>query len=292
MYDLPTEQTTALIKNLKSKLSSNQSRFNQSTVYTSKDTALWEIEALLNFDFDNAQNPVPSNLDTLNYNLNINTSGNIDYLEILNAYNFLSNKINLHLSTNSLEKVKLIDISAVVNNNIMHTRAYVVYTIDNTGHKVATSPCDPITISGHFSNAPGTSGGIQCSTEPNHGPQMCNTRLNCAPYTCSSGARVFYTNISSATYNVNSSSNLFWYDVPYTGDCAAYYLNASKLNSNVSDAQSYATTNKPSSPSSLIISNYNFSCQLGTLCTGCSTWTSYWKLKVTYGTPNCWTEEF
>ena len=287
---MTTEQTSLFIKNLKNRLNSSQSRLSQTLLSTTKDTALWEIEALLNYDFDNAQNPVPSNTDTLNYDLNINSAGNIDYSEISNAYNTLSGKINLHLSANTLEKVKLIDISAVETNNIIQVKAYVVYTIDNSGHKVATSPCDPITISGHFANALGIPG-IQCSTETNHGPTMCNVRLNCSPYTCSSGARVFYTNITSVTYNVNSNSNMFHYNVPYTGDCAALYLSASQLNNNVSNAKSYTTSNMPSSPSGLIISNYNFTCNLGQLYPGAPTWTSYWKLQVTYGTPNCWTEE-
>lgn len=282
---MTTEQTSLFIKNLKNRLSSSQSRLSQTLLSTTKDTALWEIEALLNFDFDNAQNPVPTSLDTLKYDLNINDTGNIDYSEISNAYNTLSNKINLHLSANTHEKVKLVDVSAVVINNILHAEAYVVYTIDNSEHKVATSPCDPITVSAHWSNLTGPS---SCSAS-NHGPDLCNRRLNCSQYTCGNGGTVYYTNISSITYNGNVSGSLFYRYTPVVlYPCTEPPLiSASDLNNKVSAAQSYANTNKPTSPAGIVITNYNFQGQYNMAYAGASYIATYWNLTVTYGTVNC-----
>jgi hypothetical protein len=286
MFEMTTEQTSLFVKTLKSKLSSTQSRLSQYSVSTTKDTALWEIEALLNSDFDKSQITTPSDSETLECTLTINNTNGVDFTEITNAYTSLSNQINQHLSTNINDKVKLIDITATESDNFIYVKAYVIYTTDNSNHKTNTNPCSSITISGHFASAPGSSGAlVTCSTEPNHGPSMCNTRLNCSQLTCDVSG--YYTNIVTISDGVNSNSNPYYSQTPITTSCDAYYLSAYNLNSNVTKAQVYGASNLPTSPTGMSIINYNFLCQMGPAYPGAVAYRGYWQLKVTYGVLVC-----
>ena len=289
MFTLTEKEITVFIKNLKSQINavSRQNKSIQNFGSIAKDPTLWELEALLNYDFDYSENSQINSTDSISYNMNINSFNSIDYVELNNAYAYFSNQISQHLTTNTLERVKLIDISATENNSILKVKATIVYTTDNSTQR-GTNPCDAITISGHWSASPSNTPSWPCSSVTNHGPDMCNTRLNCIVYNCTN---LYYTNVITITLGINGGTTNPYYiknPIDGTAPCNNEYLTASHLNTNVSLAQTHAIANKPSSPAGMQIINYRFYNMPGyPITNNYSIMAGYWQLGVTYGLPNC-----
>ncbi len=121
----------------------NNSAFKttQTTGQTTKDSALWVLEAMLNYDYGSA-GKIETNVDTFHYSITINNS--VTYANINSAYMLIANKINNYLSININERVKLIDIYAAENNSILTIESEIIYTSNNLGFKT-TGVCDPFT---------------------------------------------------------------------------------------------------------------------------------------------------
>lgn len=283
MYSLSEEQTKKIIKDFKSSTETqNAYRITTNTGVLSSDSSIWLLEATLNYNFDtNPENTQTFN-DTCTFSINNENPSVVNENDFISAYNYFNSFFNQNF--NSDKKIKVIDLSAFYDNGTLKYVAYYTFFISNSNGYRTTSSCDPITIQGHFANALGIPG-IQCASETNHGPQMCNARLNCTSMTCATGS-LFYTNVTTVTQGSNDPANQYFYHMPYAGDCEAVYLTASKLNSNVTSAQNAGVVNKPTSPTGMVVSNYAFNCNLG-IYPNSQIWIAYWQLKITYGVPNC-----
>ncbi len=294
MFTLSSDETIDFIKHLKNQFVTNskQQKTVQNVGSFATDSSLWVIEALLNYDFDNANDPEPIGGDSLTFDIIIENENVVANSEITNAYDYFSSQINAHLTSNPNERVKIIDVTATGNTNILNVKANVIYTANNSGQKVSSSPCDPIAVQGHWSG--GASGyGYICTSIPGsqRGPNMCNRRLNCSYPVCPNGYSPTYSNVTTITIGTNNGTyNPFhyYYGLPGTAPCNTEYLTASHLNSNVSLAQSYAASNLPSSPTGMVTTNYNFYNSIGFPINGnYSIMAGYWQLRITYGLPAC-----
>jgi hypothetical protein len=296
MYDLTPEETTIYIKNLKNQFkSTSQLKSLGINGSIEKDSALWEIEALLNYTFDRSEREDNSYIDSIGYSINLNIANAVDYSELNNAYNYFANQIANHLSINPLNKVKLVDIIAFENANTLIVTANIIYTIDNnSNHRVNTNPCDPITGTSHWASATNTGAMTwPCTSIPGpHAPELCNIRLNnCSQYACGNGTAPYFTNVITLLFGTTSgTSNPWHYHSPLNSSapCDNEYLSASQMNANVTSAQSFAASNIPASPTGMVITNYRFHNMFGWPYTWSnSIYAGYWLLDVTYGKRNC-----
>ncbi len=283
IFDLSPEQTTAYIKLMKTKVLTpkNNSTFKttQTTGQTTKDSALWVLEAMLNYDYDKATSPYQTGLDTTDFNLTTINNNYLSYSDLNNAYVFVAAKINTHLTANVNDKVKVVDVKATQTAGVINVKFEIIYTTnDELGFKTTASPCDPITVSAGWRAPPNN----LCVT-PFYGAILCNKTLNCSQpnYNCTYG--VYFTNVLTVLVDNRNGDQGFYYQNPVV-NCAI--IQPSDLNYYVSRAKISAIFNKPTTPTNLNILNYRFQDIVNSF-PGQFWAIGYWNLYVKYGVPNC-----
>jgi hypothetical protein len=210
MYDLPTEVITEAVRNFKgintlhTSNQSNTQRISSSTVQA--DSSIWILEAALNYDFDKIPVGSETSHDSCGYETNCSNNV-INSSDLTAAYNYFNHYINQ--KTSGTDKVKIIDITAYLNNSKITYVANITYFPDLSQRTEGV--CDPYSsgYTAYWSNyyAHTVYG---CATG-NDGPTKTEFRANCT--VAISGCNGFYwANVSTLSFHTtpNSSSTLFY----------------------------------------------------------------------------------
>ena len=296
MYDLPTEQTTALIKTFKKELTSS-ANLRSAQTSLALDSSVWLLEAALNYDFDSPKTTEIGYTDSLKFTTPI-TNNTINGSNFGTAYSALANLLSQKI--NATTKIQVIDVTATIEEDAIVYACNVTLFHTTNGQRIAI-PCDPFTsetaspskfptVLPSYSNA-----FLSCSGNPTlDGPTQVEIKLNsCSFPSCSNS--YYYTNITTSNFSGFAQgiyqSSLYYRVIASAGD---YCLNANKiitaaqLNTYKTGANNIATANKPLVPAGLqILNTYDLSLKInGNVC--CS-WPryAYWNLAVQYGTLNC-----
>jgi hypothetical protein len=284
MYDLPAEVITEAVRNFKgiNTLHTSNESSNQriSSFDVQSDSSIWILEAALNYDFDEI--PVGSETSNDSCAYETNCSNNIvASSDLTAAYNYFNQYINQ--KTSGTDKVKIIDITAYLNNSKITYVANITYFSDLAQRTEGL--CDPYRSSyqANWSNAWMTT--YNCTfNSSNDGPTACKAKLNCniAIGGCSG---FYWANVTTVQLGTSYWTGLYSYsNVPSV--CNQSLLSGTDINSRVTWTQGYGAANVPSSPSGMHVAGYNV---IGRCFPGAVPYTFniWWQLDITYGTYGC-----
>lgn len=293
MYDLPTEQTTALIKTFKKELTSS-ANLRSAQTSLALDSSVWLLEAALNYDFDSPKTTEIGYTDSLKFTTPI-TNNTINGSNFGTAYSALANLLSQKI--NATTKIQVIDVTATIEEDAIVYACNVTLFHTTNGQRIAI-PCDPFTsetaspskfptVLPSYSNA-----FLSCSGNPTlDGPTQVEIKLNsCSFPSCSNS--YYYTNVTSLSFNgLTHPARLYYRSITGTSNFCLNsnkIITASQLNQYKNGSNYLATFYKPTSPAGLsILNNYDLSLDItGGLCGGCPYYPN-WKLTVQYGTLNC-----
>ncbi|MFY7884507.1 MAG: hypothetical protein ACOVOV_06645 [Dolichospermum sp.] len=296
MYDLPTEQTTALIKTFKKQFS-NAINLRSAQTSLALDSSVWLLEAALNYDFDSPKTTEIGYTDSLKFTTPI-TNNTLNGSDFGTAYSALANLLSQKI--NATTKIQVIDVTATIEEDAIVYACNVTLFHTTNGQRIAT-PCDPFTTetaspSKFATTLPSYANPfLSCTLNPTlDGPTQVEIKLNsCSFPSCSNG--YYYTNVTSRTIDPLSysqyQSSLYYRVIASAGD---YCLNANKiitaaqLNTYKSTCNSIATAFRPTTPAGLqILNNYDLSLMVTSQPCCSFPRYAYWKLTVKYGTVNC-----
>lgn len=283
LYDLPIEVITEVVRSFKginTLNSSNQfSAQRISSIDVQADSSIWILEAALNYDFDNI--PVGSEISRDSCVYKINCSNNVvNSSDLTAAYNYFCQYINQ--KTSGTDKVKIIDITAYLNNSNITYVANITYFPDLAQR--AEGLCDPYTsgYTAYWSNYYAHT--VYGCTNGNDGPTKVQFRANCN-VSINSCNGFYWANVTTLSfYNTpNSYSTLFYCH------CANYCttLSGTNLNTYVTACTTIATANIPSTPSGMHIAGYDVIDKMDLDQQNMFLLYFWWQLDVTYGTYVC-----
>ncbi len=261
------------------------------------DSALWLLEAALNYDFNQMTNNSTYS-DSTSVSIQLSDTTNITLTDLTIAYSSLFNYISQKTQQNKL--IKIIDIYSYLNEtNNLTISANIILCENNSGNKTE-NVCDPYSgIRARWSlpltNTPPF---FYCTnyTTNNDGPTLCNNKLNCYQFNppC---YPYYYTNVITLNFdNVNNNfSNALFYDLYGTGSpqnvCLPPELMDFQLNNYINGCRNLGISNIPTNPPGYVITNYSVSATFYILppSPGGGGYTKlWWKLDVTYGIPICY----
>lgn len=293
MYELPTEETTMLIKKFKD--SSKKTLYLRSSQNSlALDSSIWLLEAALNFDFDSPKSTEIGYKDSIKYSVKINNS-KINSLDFNLAYDSLSSILTKKV--NKTTKIQVLDVTArLEGESILYLCEITLFNKINSQR--INTPCDPFTTetaspSLYPTSIPSyTNSFLSCSGNPVlDGPTEVEIKLNsCSMPACNNG--YYYTNVITNSFNgLNFPSKLYYRSInSYSGYCLTSnkIITALELNQYKNGCNYLASFYKPTTPSGLsIINNYDLSLEItGSVC---CYWphSVYWVLKVQYGILHC-----
>jgi hypothetical protein len=290
MYDLPTEQTTALIKTFKSQFT-NSINLRSAQTSLALDSSVWLLEAALNYDFDSPKTTEIGYTDSLKFTTLI-TNNTVNGSDFGTAYSALANLLSQKI--NATTKIQVIDVTATIEEDAIVYACNVTLFHTTNGQRIAT-PCDPFTTetaspSKFATTFPSYSNVfLTCSNNPAlDGPTEIKIKLNsCSFPSCSNG--YYYTNITTINGYDNQLYNKSGISLSDFCLNANKIITATSLNSYKNRCNTLANLWKPSTPLGLsIINNYNIQLEITSLNCNCpNNYWAYWRLYVQYGKLNC-----
>jgi hypothetical protein len=246
------------------------------------------IEAALNYDFDKqpAQG-TPTFMDSTVNQTNVLTA-TISSIDAEAAYNYFNNYFTQ--KTAGANRIKIIDITAIQNTTGLIYKANAVMFDNTGGNRINTgnARCEALPSEAAWSATdPGS-----CSSNASYadGPYVCNNFLNCnyvGNYSSSCSCGYYFTNVTSvyASNSSNSYPTMLYYKNTFAS-CDNTILTNTQLSNYVSNIYSFAVTNIPTTPTGMVISNFNITS--GFFPISQSNILTWWNLVVTYGTVQCY----
>ncbi|MCU0359753.1 MAG: hypothetical protein MUF75_03385 [Bacteroidia bacterium] len=294
-YNIGSNEVDEVIKSFKSKFNANTNSMQNRLIEAdsvSLDSAIWVLEAALNYDFDV---PFDENYETFEDSIEIAVAINDESLklhsdDLENLYlDFTDSIMN---SINDSIKIKLVDVTGylyVPGSSVALIRVFTSFMNTNV-----TRPCSGITTYSS-PNKLFFNGTLGCSGVPSiDAPNFITSILNCSSYigNCSNGGEIYYINVNTYNppYTYALSNALFYASAPLTGmlsHCNQSYANpglsATTVNNYITNIQSLISNNLPSGKQYY---HGNVSC-MTTWNSFNSNWIVKWDLKAKYGVPTC-----
>ncbi len=267
------------------KITPVQAKINSNSSVLALDSSIWLVEAALNYDFDTQPSQLSNYYnDSASFQTSIN-SATISANDLNIVYNYFNNYFTQKI--NGTTKLKIVDISAFQGATGIVYKAYAVLFTGGQ-NKTNDNRCAGINdVAAWSASDPGSCSG---NSSYNDGPSICNVFLNCNNYVDYSGncpcQNPIFTNVTNLSISNSSNSYpsvLYYKDL--FNSCDNTILTVTQLQNYVSNIQSYAVANIPSTPSGMVISNYNIT--TGFLPITLSHIRTWWGLTVTYATVGC-----
>ncbi len=251
------------------------------------DSAVWIVEAALNFNFDREKNrgvTSDTKVDSvvMTNPVTLSTEGKLSPGEVADVYNFFKNYC-IGINTNSPHRrIRIIDVIASTSNDgrVAYFSSFVA--IANKPVSPLPGHCNPYTNQTAMWSYLFTQSCNPLTT--NDGPTLVMNRLHCQILNSQAcyGGYLYYTNVTTAFFN--NSSNTYpsaLYHLSSAPLCNMTTLTGTQLNGYVQGCQNIAIANLPPGPN-IIAGNYYI--QPAVFAPFSLNW---WNLSITYGKPHC-----
>jgi hypothetical protein len=262
------------------------------------DSATWQLEAVLNYDFDWAKDHDSTfyTVDTLVYptTVTLTTASKISVTDLSNVYDAFTNTCSALTATATGDSIRVVDLVSSTSTAGVTFTAYVVLITETKPAYPYVPGCNAFTNEcARWSDF--YSIGYGC-TGSGDAPTLMNNRLNCANingHGCTSGY-IWYTDVVNTGFygGGNGYPSALFYNYS-AGHCYNTLLCATSLNNYVSGCQTLASNNLPNwigNPPYYTVAYYNVT-PLKTTVDQTNYW-KFWNMGVTYGRGFCSRQQY